>query len=1078
MASDNRPLTHPPDQAERDRIVRDLDTTMLVEAAAGTGKTTCMVGRMVALLAEGRCSVDTLAAVTFTRKAAGELRSRFQVGLERQAQQAAGSVRERLIDAVSRIERCFIGTIHSFCGRMLRERPVEAGVEVGFAEIDEEADELLRTQAWEQYVAGLLAHDDPLLAELESLGLPIDRLQNAFLRFADYPDIDEWPVPSETDTDLEREVVRVRTEVERYLEHARTLLSQRSEERGSDELLPRMEELVRAAGWTDFQEPAEFVQYLERFRRAKVTQKCWPSRAMAKAEEERYRTLVDDVIEPLRRRWRERRYEPSLRILRDARAIYDQLRRQKGVLNYADLLLLTARLLREHTNVRRYFQRRFTHVLIDEFQDTDPIQAEVVLLLAATDYAERNWRRCVPRPGSLFVVGDPKQSIYRFRRADIVTYNQVKEIIRQHGAVVTLSANFRTIPPILDWVNRVFGPEFDARDREYSPEYVALRPGRPSGSLDAWTPLVRNSHCAVATRKEEIIDLDAQAIAAEIHRMLDRQEPIPRVGGGSSPATPGDFLIISWRKAPLAAYGRALRVYGIPYQITGGGALADCEELRLLYRVVAAATEPENPVALVAALRSAAFGISDTTLYDFRRAGGRFSYRHSVSESWGAAGDTLRDAFARLATYATWLSTLPPVAAMERIAGDLGLFALAASREDGNDTAGGLAKALELVRMRQGEVTGALQLVEYLGSLFLEQHEHDTLPARLGVQPAVRVMNLHKVKGLEAPVVFLACPYGDIDIAADLHVDRSQGTTRGYLEVRELVSRRPVPLAQPANWIPLQEKESQFQSAELLRLRYVAATRAGARLIVTIHSRKWRFNPWEPFAQTLMDVPALEVAPADAPVPCSRSALTHAQVSEACAAIGERWRTACAPSYATVAAKEVALGGPQQSADEGGDGLAAWGTVIHSLLEYAIAQPGADLRVLAQELLAELELDPALLEPVLGTVAAVQESSLWKRATCSPRCLVEVPFQVARPATTGQGVGVLRGVADLAFEEGGGWVIVDWKTSRRPAQGYGELVAHYRPQVEQYAQAWQEITGQPVRERGLYFTQTGEYVTV
>ena len=129
---DRRPIDRA-DQAERDLITRELDKNMLVEAAAGTGKTTSLVARMINLLREGRCRVDQIAAVTFTRKAAAELRSRFQLGLEKAARAAQGVEKARLGEAVAHVERCFIGTIHSFCGHLLRERPVEAGVDPGFS---------------------------------------------------------------------------------------------------------------------------------------------------------------------------------------------------------------------------------------------------------------------------------------------------------------------------------------------------------------------------------------------------------------------------------------------------------------------------------------------------------------------------------------------------------------------------------------------------------------------------------------------------------------------------------------------------------------------------------------------------------------------------------------------------------------------------------------------------------------------------------------------------------------------------------------------------------------------------------
>jgi ATP-dependent helicase/nuclease subunit A len=173
----------PPDQPARDAIVSMLDTTMLVEAAAGTGKTRSMVDRMIASLREGNCSIGSLAAITFTRKAAAELRARFQVALEKAVRESDGVARERLSDALDYAERAYIGTIHSFCGRLLRERPVEAGVDPAFLEFDETVDLRLRKEAWRQYVGGLMSTGDPMLGELDNVGLEIGQLESAFLDY-------------------------------------------------------------------------------------------------------------------------------------------------------------------------------------------------------------------------------------------------------------------------------------------------------------------------------------------------------------------------------------------------------------------------------------------------------------------------------------------------------------------------------------------------------------------------------------------------------------------------------------------------------------------------------------------------------------------------------------------------------------------------------------------------------------------------------------------------------------------------------------------------------------------------------
>ena len=167
MDSQTQTRPDPPDQTNRN-IIRDaLDTTILVEAAAGTGKTTAMLGRMVGLIATGCCKVDTIAAVTFTRKAAAEIRSRFQLKLEKELRESTGKAKDRLNAALIHIERCFIGTIHSFCGRLLRERPVEAGIDINFQEIDEETDARLRQEAWREYIDALMSEDQPILSELE-----------------------------------------------------------------------------------------------------------------------------------------------------------------------------------------------------------------------------------------------------------------------------------------------------------------------------------------------------------------------------------------------------------------------------------------------------------------------------------------------------------------------------------------------------------------------------------------------------------------------------------------------------------------------------------------------------------------------------------------------------------------------------------------------------------------------------------------------------------------------------------------------------------------------------------------------
>jgi len=1083
-----KPNTVPPDQDQRDIIRSELGTTLLVEAAAGTGKTTGMVSRMVNLLAEGKCPVDTLAAVTFTRKAAAELRSRFQIELEKACRDAEPSSRYLLRTALDGMERCFIGTIHSFCARMLRERPVEAGVDLEFEEVDDMEDNVLRSRAWAAYVNSLYAAKDPILDELEDLGVEIGQLGHTFQKMADYLDVDEWPATRVRAPDVTHAKSAL-ADLVRYMEQAAAAFP---ESPGTDALMPKyriiplMFRQARRRGRT-----FEIMNILAQFKQIKPVFKCWPhGRKQADSEVARWDEFRTTVAEPLVKAWREYRYEPLLRAILPAMKVYEDLRRDAGKLNYQDLLIKTAGLLREGSTsrVRDYFRKRFTHLLVDEFQDTDPVQAEVIMLLTAENTDETDWRKCRPVPGSLFVVGDPKQSIYRFRRADIVTYNQVKEIIQRNGGkVVTLTANFRTTRPIIDWVNKTFENEFQKHSADCSPDYVPLAAVRDDDSGRDLSGIRSVRIPKTCKSSAQIGEYEGTLIARSIRYGLDRGFKIPRSpseieAGVPEEVQPCDFLIVTPKTGNLHVYSRKLEELRIPHQVTGGTSLNQVRELKLLHSLVTAVTQPENPVALVAVLRGDLFGISDPDLFEFRRAGGTFSFSSPIPESLdSSAAEQFSDAFQRLNEYALWMTRYPPVSAFERIAADMGLPARAASSPGGDAQAGSFLKALELIRGAQRERWSIADLVEYLGKLVAEDEAHDAIPASPPEGSVARLMNLHKVKGLEAPVVFLADPTGKRKHPAELYVDRTADKVRGYVAIEGTLtgSGRTVALGHPQRWEEYSAIEDEFQSAEELRLLYVAATRAGCGLTVTVRQSYANLDPWAFFdsyldrSRPLMD-PGLQTAPSTEQV-----RLTGGDVAVASDLIQERLRNATMRTYDVAAAKATSIQRGEFTYTLGEHGT-EWGTVIHLLLEAAMSDANSDIRALAESVIADQGLDPSLAGEATATVESVIQSDLWKRAGASRHRLVEVPFQKLVPGDGEDGAPdtILRGVIDLAFKESEGWVIVDYKSDRVQEGKVHQLVDLYTPQVQSYADAWGETTGQDVSEVGLYFTHVRKYVTV
>ncbi len=821
-----------PDHEERQRILSELDRCLLVEAAAGTGKTTSLVGRMVALLREGRCRVDEMVAVTFTRKATSELRSRFQLQLEQQARSTPGVAGERLQAALRQIDRCFIGTIHSFCARLLRERPIEAGVALDFEELDEAQDQVLKEQAWSDIIDNAEFNEPELWSRLNELGLKPEQLHAAFLEFATYPDIESWPAEEVPLGNLQP----TRDALAAILQHAAALQSTFPTKRGNDELMNAYEKCLRLANNRDLKRDSELMEVLEAFDcKAKEVQKEWPGgKSQAKEEAERFKSFREQWVGPLLQRWREHRYPTVLQVLQQAADRYAQLRHESGKLNYQDLLMLAARLLQKQISVRQYFRSRYTHLLVDEFQDTDPIQAQMLLFLTATEPQEADWRKCRPVPGSLFVVGDPKQSIYRFRRADIVTYNEVKRILIECGGdVIPLRTNFRSVPQVVDWNNRVFEQEFPSAADAFSPASASMFNGRHDNHAGELEDIRVLSVPEDYTNTAAVIDYESQFIASFIHHAVAAPRTVTRSikeadQGIPAHASPGDFMIVTAGKRHLTAYSQRLAALGVPHEMAGGAAFGEVDELRLLVECLRAVLEPENPVAFVAILRGELFGFSDAELFDIRQSEHRFSYRSRRNQLTAPElADRYQDACDRLHQYSSWLKRLPPAAAIERIVADLGLVPRALATHGGNLRAGTLFKALQVLRAQNALSLSLSDLLQRFGEILDGKLEHDALPALPHREPTVRLMNLHKAKGLEAPVVFLADPTGKFAHPVNLHIDRAGKTTCGYLAIRSDDRSNRI-LACPAGWATWEEQEQKFSDAEQKRLMYVAGTRAGA----------------------------------------------------------------------------------------------------------------------------------------------------------------------------------------------------------------------------------------------------------
>ncbi|MCX6573254.1 MAG: UvrD-helicase domain-containing protein [Candidatus Aminicenantes bacterium] len=1122
----------PPDRAARDRICSDLGTTFLVEAGAGSGKTKSLVDRMVALLATGRASIETLAAVTFTRKAAAELRGRFQVALERaRLTEKDPQVRERLDAALTGLERAFIGTIHSFCARLLRERPIEAGIDPEFRELDDHEDRILLERSWDEYQAHARLENEAALRGLDEAGLAPADLETAFRAIAGFPDVE--PVAGRPDPP-DHEAVR--GALEKLVDLASKLVPQEKPEKGRDglqNLFVRLFRRRRNIGFADGRRLMESVELFDKNLGFMPTR--WPAKDDGKRLLAAAETFRDEIARPALRVWREFRHTKALAFLRPAVGFYAERRRAEARLNFQDQLMLTARLLRDNPEVRRYFRRRFHPILVDEFQDTDPIQAEILFLLTGTSETEKDWTRLAPAPGSLFLVGDPKQSIYRFRRADIDIYNLVRDRIEASGGeTLALSANFRSLGAIADWVNPLFDPGrggvFPAAADAYQAGFMPLETvrGRGRGPLSG----VRKITVPAVPyhRKEDIAGFDAARVAGFIAWALAGNLGLDDGAGGDRPAEPGDFLVLFRYKDRMSRYARRLEELGIPFEIAGSDAFAENAEIREVMNLLRALDDPDDPVASVAVLRGMFFGLSDQDLLDHRAAGGGFCF---LAEAGGPAGSArIRSAFGALRAWRELVTRVPPSVALETIIQDSGLLTHLVTTEMGSSRAGNVLKLIEVLRGRESEdmtsfAAAVAFLDEWVGAMPVE--EMSLAPGR---RNAVRLMNLHKAKGLEAPVVWLANPAGVGGFEPDRHVRRTGQTPLGHFRFTRPVGRQTRTVSQPVNWEESAAEELKYEEAEENRLMYVAATRARDLLVVSGYAgdlkekKAWGLlEPGLAAVEDLPDCPAGPGSPCAPPPPRKKSAVKPGEVMKGREELRRKMAGGSKAStlHETVTSLARRAGEPPEWA-KGGLGL--WGSEVHVMLKtLAGSWPGPGeiagapvagrerLERMARDILAAAGRNPADAGALAAHVSDIVRSSFWSRAMRAGRRLFEVPFSVkvgpgeaeygglleaigpvpaagGRPVAAAEGAPVfLSGAVDLVFREEDGWVIADYKTDRLPAalkdakagdreKALAVLVDHYRPQVELYTRFWARITAENVKESGLYFTALDRWVRV
>ena len=838
------------DQAARDAIASDLDSTFVVEAAAGTGKTTELVGRMVRVLATGRAAVGDLVAVTFTEKAAGELKLRLRQELERQLNNPdvnAGS-RGRLEAALMNLEEAHISTIHGFCADLLRERPVEAGIDPLFRVLTDGEARRLYAEAFNAWLQEALeappegvrrslrrsARPSSPGGEASDDG-PIDRLRTAGWDLVEWRDFRaRWTRPLEFDRPQAIGTLVDRVHVFAAMTARATsvrdplFVDTAAARRASDEL-----RLITAAADDDGAEAVLVDLCRERdFRRARKGMGSAFARGVARPDVQAAHQALLLALDV----FRADADADLAALLRDelqgSISRYEDLKARHGALDFLDLLLRARDLVRDRQDVRRHFQQRFTCLFVDEFQDTDPLQAELLLLLAADNPAERDARRVRCVAGKLFVVGDPKQSIYRFRRADVGIYTSVCAQLERHGARrVQLTTSFRGVPNVQRAVNATFAPLMTGDHETMQASYVPLArsrdnlPGQPSlVALAVPEPYgVRNiSGVKIDQSLPDAVGAFVDWLVRESRWQVTEQQ-----GAEPVPVQPRHVCLlfrrfVSFGTDMTRGYVDALEARGVKHLLVGGRAFHDREEIETLRAALMAVEWPDDQLSVFATLRGALFAIGDEELLEYRHQHAKSFHPFRIPAVLPTHLQPIADALQLLASLHGRRNRRPVADTLVDLFAATRAHVGFALRRAGEQV---LANALHVSELaRQYELSGGLSFRGFIDALQDASGERQAGEAPIVEEGSdgVRLMTVHKAKGLEFPIVILA------DITARLAAFEASRFIDGDAGLCAL----RIGGWSPVDLLRQQALEQAREREEGVRIAYVAATRARDLLVV------------------------------------------------------------------------------------------------------------------------------------------------------------------------------------------------------------------------------------------------------
>lgn len=1111
---------------EQSAAIQVQDRALLVEAGAGTGKTWVLVQRFLHLLETNPdWPLESIVAITFTEKAAREMRTRLRRAVEERAAKESASD-SPWIDHRRALDQLQVSTIHGLCARILRENAIAAEIDPRFEVLDEQETDILKEEAVQAALAGLVEADSPALELLAALRVRdvqdeladlLDKRGTFKLLFEDLAEPDElldrwrkglaemrqslWEACLREDPDLSEALDDVPARLIRDpedklansvgLAQKGCLLYAQGDLSGAAETWLQID--LRGGKKDNWGGADEFNLLKDQLRSlreaARTLEKHGALQEVGPNDEQAARAL---------QRWRQAwdRVE----------AVYDQLKRERHALDFDDLEMLAAELLAEQADDDRLrgFMSGINHLMVDEFQDTNQTQRDIVYALAP------------PRdPGRLFVVGDAKQSIYRFRQAQVTIFNrtgmEIEELTGHPPA--RLSRSFRTHGGLLTALNRLFDRILAPLGDEYADfeaQPGALNPHRNPPPVQEVAPApVEVITLPARDAEEENVSAEqariweARLLAARLHELQSGGFLVWDKGKRAyRPFRFDDAAILFRATTSLPLYETEFKLAGLPYLTVSGRGYYDRPEVQDLISLLIGLYNPGDDLNLATALRSPLFSLSDETLYrlrwrspDNQRAEAVIPFIEALRQppptdepaAVNFAAGVLADLWSQAGQVDVWRLARR---ALDRTGYEATLALSDADQGGGGRQLNNVHKFMELARQ-----WGGADLSEFLRRIQDLRAREAREGEALGSAPqsgAVQLMSIHAAKGLEFPVVVVA----DLGRAG-----------RGGFGSPRILGDPVFGLAckyrdangdwqKPAGYAWAEWLHGRMESAESKRLLYVACTRAADLLILS--GKLGRSGTWLDEIMAAWDIlpegeaddllqeegfairvlrpleppeeperqprpapggPALrQMPPLARPLPDRRKPgpMAATLLAELAGEAG------ASPPVVRPAVRAALMRG---AAVERIASLHAPSYLIGRLVHRALAD-WVELALPFDEWNARLPrytralgiTEPAAVEDAVGRARRMldnlRRAELYRKIVRAPQRRAELPFTLTTPR------GQIHGAIDLLYQDtAGGWHLLDWKTAWVPRPDSAERAKEHLEQLAVYAAAARQVLG-------------------